>query len=108
MIELRVDKDAAHRLMARFLREHTKVAPAKVSELASQLTDQLVAAMPAPTRPGLRGWRMIPQYLPSDKRDDILDDVRSGFRRDVNYDELNGLWDIIYEYGRDVPADVVI
>lgn len=58
MAGLRLDKDAAHRLIARFLRE--KMSPDDANRFAAKICDSLHASMTKPMRPDLHSWRMIP------------------------------------------------
>jgi hypothetical protein len=106
MTDIRIDANAAERLIARLLRE--KLPPADANQLASDISRGLLAAMPAGLRPGLKGWRMIPEFLPGDReRSQFVQDARyQGF--DVDWSRASVFWRLVYRYGQPVPDDVVI
>jgi hypothetical protein len=57
---LRIQKDAAQRLIARYLRE--KMTPADANDMVNRICDGILSNMPAGGRSALRGFRMIPEY----------------------------------------------
>ena len=59
MTDLRIDKDKAERMIALILREDKQMGPSEANELALKIGTRLQAAMALPTKPGLRGYRMI-------------------------------------------------
>ena len=89
---LRIQKDAAQRLIARYLRE--KMTPGEANDFANRIVDGIVSATPSPTRPALRGWRMIDQDPPHESTDKIAAEFRS-----VRLQE-GGLWRSAGNLGR--------
>jgi hypothetical protein len=107
MADIRIDQNTAERLIARILRDN-KLSAADSNRLAAEICTGLRAAMPSPTRPGLQGWRMIPEHIPhDDDRERFLQDIRyQGFAAEMHNALV--LWKIVYQYGRPVPDDVVV
>ena len=105
--DLRINRDAAERLIARYLR--AKMLPADANDLASQICDGIVMNMPAASRPALRGFRMIPEYPPDDVVSKVATDLRS-IDLDERHDWSLGRtgWEIVYRHGQALPDDVVI
>ena len=62
--DLRIRKDDAQRLIARYLRE--KLNPGDANDLANRIVDGIVASQKTASRPSLRDWRMIPSHPPED------------------------------------------
>src|SRR4051812_32011133 len=73
--DLRMDRDALQRLIARYLRE--TMNPGQANDLSNRIIDGVVAAQKASGRAALRDWRMIPLYPPDDIREQIARDFRS-------------------------------
>jgi hypothetical protein len=94
------------RLVALVLREEGE-APGEANHLASKIVSRIEASQSMPVKPGLRGYRMIPESLPFEKRDEFTDDVARHLD-DVDYDTARTLWELVYKYGRNVPDDIVM
>lgn len=102
---LRVQKDTAQRLIARYLRE--KMNPGDANDFANRIIDGLVSATPSPMRPGLRGWRMIDEHPPHESTDRIASEFRS-VRLDNSYFTAADVWKIVYKHGTAIPDDMVV
>lgn len=105
--DLRINRDTAERLIARYLRE--KMLPAEANDFARRICNGIVTSMPAAGRPALRGFRMIPGYPP----DDVVSKVATGLRTldlDERHDWSLGRagWELVYRHGQALPDDVVI
>ena len=72
--DLRMDKDRMEKLVALVLREEGE-APGEASLSRFEIISRIEASQSTPDKPGLRGHRMIPQWLPFEKRDEFTDDV---------------------------------
>ena len=106
MADLRIEKDKAEPLVALLLREK-KMSPAEAGAFAITICNRLQAAMAMPTKPGLRGYKMILEHPPYEIRPEFMADLGSHV---TNVDEYfaSTLWEIVYKYGRNIPDDVVI
>ncbi len=102
---LRIQKDAARRLIARYLRE--KMMPGEANDFANRIIDGLVSATPSPTRPSLRGWRMIDQHPPLESTERIASEFRSVRLQGGDHFAAADVWKIVYKYGTAIPDDLV-
>ncbi len=105
MADLRLDKDTAHRLVARFLRE--KMTPSDANSFATKICDGLQASMSMPTRPALSGYRMIPGHIPFERGMQFEADVATNIKG-AEEGAASTLWKLVYSYGRELPDDVVV
>jgi hypothetical protein len=105
MADLRIDKDKAERLVALILRD--TMLPADANALASNICNRLYAAMELPVKPGLRGYMMIQDSPPYNKRADFTAEV-SRHLANGDEDTAEAVWKMVYSYGRKVPDDIVI
>ena len=96
--DLKINKDAAQRLIARYLREH--LSPKNANDLSNRICEGILSSMPTPTRPSLRGWRMIPEYPPSESTHQIFADIRALRFQDAEYAIAREVWSIVYRYGQ--------
>ena len=94
---IRIQKDSAQRLIARYLRD--TMNPAQANELANRIIDGMVSATPSPMRPGLRGWRMIDEHPPHGYTDKIASEFRAVRLQEDNYFTAAGAWKVVYKYG---------
>jgi hypothetical protein len=101
--DIRINKDAAERLVARYLRE--KLPPEEANTLASRIVGGMVSAMPTPERPALRGWRMISRYPPDHAG------VAAQFHRissnAEDFEIARAVWAIVFERAEPLPGDMV-
>jgi hypothetical protein len=105
--DLRIQKDVAQRLIARYLRE--KMTPGDANDFANRIVDGIVSNMPAAGRPALRGFRMIPEHPPEDLTSKIASAYRSiRPQGKTDWALARDLWEIVYKYGQALPDDVVI
>jgi hypothetical protein len=103
MTNIRIDDQAAERLIARLLRD--KLSPGDANKLAADIVTGLKAATSSPTRPGLRGWRMISEHIPFEQIDNIVQDMRyQGIKADVLM--ARALWSVVYSFGHPIPDDI--
>jgi hypothetical protein len=105
MSHIRIEKDKAHHVVINLLRG--RMSPKDVNEIAAQICDGLQAAMLMPTRSSLKGYRMIPSHPPHEIRPRLicgLSDVVLFPDEDVALT----VWKTVYNFGRDLPDDVVI
>jgi hypothetical protein len=105
---LRIQKDVAQRLIARYLREN-KMMPGDANELSNRIIDGIVSNMPVAGRPGLRGFRMIPEHPP----EDVCSQVAAAFRtirpqENKDWSLARDVWDAVYRHGTAIPDDVVL
>jgi hypothetical protein len=105
--DIRIQKDAAQRLIARYLRD-SKMLPGEANALANSIIDGLVSNMSAPARPALRGWRMIGQYPPEDAVHRVAAAVKA-VRLHTTDDRAMALdtWAAVYRNGTAMPDDIV-
>jgi hypothetical protein len=105
--DIKLSRGKAERLIALILRDEKKMLSDEANTLASAICNRLQAAMAMPTKPGLRGQRMIssspPGYFGDD---DYVDAVRNVV--DVDAKQARRLWEVVYSFGRDLPDDVVV
>src|SRR6267143_2156519 len=73
--DLRIKKDDAQRLIARYLRDANK-SPTAANNLSNRICDGIIANMSSAGRPALRGFRMVSKNPP----EDIAGKVASAFR----------------------------
>ena len=104
--DIRIKKDAAQRLIARYLRE--KMNPGEANDFANRIIDGIVSNMPAAGRTALRGFRMNPEHPP----EDITPRVAAAFRsiRPQQTDDwglARDVWEVVYRNGQALPDDVV-
>jgi hypothetical protein len=104
---LRIQKDAAQRLIARYLRD-SKMTPGAANDLSNRIVDGLISATPSPMRPGLRGWRMIDDHPPHESVDRIASEFRSVRLQERSYSTAVDVWKIVYKYGTAIPEDMVV
>jgi hypothetical protein len=104
-MNIRIDEGAAERLIAQRLRDGSRLSPVEANELANEIATGLKAATTSPTRAGLKGWRMIPEYLPFEQRDNLIQNMRlNGIN--ASDDSARALWTLVYSYGRPIPDDI--
>jgi hypothetical protein len=104
--DLRIDRDDAQRLIARYLRE--KMNPGDANEMSSRIVAGLVSNAKSPSRPALAGWRMIPEYPP----ENVIGAVASAFKAvrlntADNYSIARDAWKTVYKHGTSLPDDIV-
>lgn len=106
--EIKIEKDKAERIIAQVLRDDKKLIPAEANRLASTIATRLQTSMSMPTRPALRGDRMIPKSPPGGylQDNDFLKAVRKVVG--VDGDQAQKIWETVYSFGRDLPDDVVV
>jgi hypothetical protein len=101
---LRLEKDNAQRIIARYLRE--KMNPGEANDLANRIVDGLISNTSSPARPALRGWRMIDRHPPAE----MTDRIASAFKRvrlaGTDYATAAEAWEIVYNYGTAIPEEV--
>lgn len=107
MADLRIEKEKAERLVALILREDLGMNPAIANDLSLKICNRVQAAMAVPTKPGLRGYRMIRRYPPHDREDDFTAEIASKLA-DIDNHLARVLWEMVYERGRDLPDDIVV
>jgi hypothetical protein len=104
--DLRMNKDAAQRLIARYLRE--KMSPGDANNFANRIVDGIVSNMPMPQRPALRGWRMIDQYAPYEIRGQLASAFKA-IRLNTSDDSVaEEVWKAVYRHGTALPDDIVL
>lgn len=114
--QIRLDPGRASRLIAQRLRETGK-SPAEANTLAANITAGLLAVTPAPRKPGLDSWRMIPP-APTDNalrklaqlKNSLLNDPFREFGETISgpKDTLWRLWKVVYDEGSELPHDVAM
>jgi hypothetical protein len=103
---LRIQKDAAQRLIARYLRE--KMTPADANDMANRICDGILSNTPTGGRSALRGFRMIPEYPPEDVSSRIAAAFRSIRPQQTNDPNLaREMWQVVYQHGHALPDDIV-
>jgi hypothetical protein len=105
MADLRIDKDKAQRLVALILREEKKMLSADANALSTLICNRLETAMALPTRPGLRGDRIISRGGPSGPLTKFTEQLATVIA-DADEDMAHEVWDLVYEHARDLPLDV--
>ncbi len=106
--DLRIKKDDAQRLIARYLRD-ANMSPTAANNLSNRICDGIIANMSSAGRPALRGFRMVSKNPP----EDIAGKVASAFRS-INSQETHDwslardVWNVVYNHGQALPDDVVI
>jgi hypothetical protein len=103
MAYIHIDREKAHRLIALIFREESKMSSDDANALASSICMRLTAAMPAPTKPGLHGYRMIRRFPPD--ATDFANEVTSKLA-DIDERLARVLWETVYEQGAELPDDV--
>jgi hypothetical protein len=99
---LSINAETAHRIVARYLRDEGKMQPGAANELATKVIVGIRTSMPAPTRPGLRNYRLIPDMLHYEERMKLSATLkRMGV--EASADEI---WRTIYEMGEPAPDDI--
>ena len=107
MADIRIERDKAERIIALILREEKKMLSSEANELAGMICSRLQSAMAMPTKPRLRGYKMIQGTPPYDKRTDFTTDVALRLA-DVDEYTAAALWAMVYKYGRNIPDDIVL
>ncbi|HEU0147960.1 MAG TPA: hypothetical protein VFR21_13935 [Bradyrhizobium sp.] len=107
MTDLRIDRDKAQRIIAQVLRDDGNVQPAKANELASQMCGRLRTSMARPSKPGLRGYRIIDYRPPYEQSEAFIADVKK-FLAAVDKRTAEKLWELVYNRGRDMPDDIAL
>jgi hypothetical protein len=103
---LRIHKDAAQRLIARYLRE--KMTPADANDMANRICDGIVSNMPTGGRTALRGFRMIPEHPPQDASSRIAAAFRSIRPQQASdWSLASEMWEVVYRHGQALPDDIV-
>jgi len=103
--DLRINKDEAQRLIARYLRD--KMNPGEANNLANQIIDGIVAAQKTAARPALRGWRMIPEP-PEDVRARLVASIKAIRPTDSEHSISADAWKAVYRHGTALPDDMVV
>lgn len=105
MSTLKIDKHAAERIVALILREDLKLAPARANELALKIGTRLDTAASDLLRTGYgQGWRAIGRYPPY--HGEVIAEMVTKLRKHIpqaDKETLDTAWDVIYQYGREVP-----
>ncbi|MBR0746201.1 hypothetical protein JQ582_19910 [Bradyrhizobium japonicum] len=103
--DLRIRKDDAQRLVARYLRE--KMNPGDANDLANRIVDGIVAAQKTASRPALRGWRMIPEHPPEDVLSQLSSSIRAIRPTDDVRSTCSAAWKAVYRHATALPDDIV-
>jgi hypothetical protein len=104
--ELKINRDAAERLIARYLRE--RISPADAIGLARRICDGMLASMSTPVRPSLRGYRMIAEHPPYGSMERIGAQIRALRIQEDRHELARDAWGVVYGYGEALPDDVVV
>jgi hypothetical protein len=104
--DLRIQKGAAQRLIARYLRE--RMSPSEANDLADRICDGILCAMPTPSRPALLGWRMISEHAPHESIGEIAGAFRRLSREGDDGWLVREIWATVYKHGTSLPDDVVV
>jgi hypothetical protein len=103
---LRLEKDNAQRIIARYLRE--KMNPGEANDLANRIVDGLISNTSSPARPALRGWRMIDRHPPAEMTDRIASAIkRVRLAGCSDYATAAEAWEIVCNHGTAIPEEVV-
>jgi hypothetical protein len=105
MADLRIDKVKAQRLVAHILRQEKKMLSADANTLSTLICNRLETAMPLPTRPGLRGDRIISGGGPAGPITKFAERL-ANMIGDADEDMAREVWNLVYEHARDLPLDV--
>jgi hypothetical protein len=105
--DLRINKDTAQRLIARYLRD-AKFLPDAANQLSNRICEGLLSNMPTPSRPALRGHRMIDSYPPHDRRSQVAAAFRRLRRDGEDWEIARDGWAVVYEHGQAMPDDIVV
>jgi hypothetical protein len=82
--------------------------PGEANDLANRIVGGLVVSMPAPTRMGLRGVRMIDKSPPFDSTKQIARAFRAiRLNESDDHRVATEVWSVVYSYGHAVPDDIV-
>ena len=104
--DIHIDRDKAARMLALMLREEAKLLPAQANALADKMCSRLISAMPTPTKPGMRGTRMIRRYPDHEVADGFRNEISSKLA-DIDDRLADQIWEMVYERCRDLPSDIV-
>jgi len=102
MVDFRINRDTAERIIARFLRE--KISSVEANSFASKICDSLQASMSSPTRVAPardieKGLRLIPSIPPKAIAKDYLAELQS-FMQDIDPTEALEIWRTVFRHGR--------
>lgn len=103
MVDITIDENRAERIIARILRDH--MLPEKTNTVASSVRSNLLAAMATPSKPGLKGWRIINGFAPFRQDEQFLEELRS-FVPDADHRLADDVWQLVYKFAVDLPSDV--
>ena len=106
--DIRINKDAAQRIIARYLRDHAKMLSGPANDLSTRICDGLHAAMPETVRPALRGFRMIGEYPVESNSAQIAGAIRAIDLKASNWTVAQNAWAVVYYYGNAIPDDVTV
>ena len=108
MTTLKIDSHTAARLIAQVLRDDLKVPPGKANEIALAICSRICSSTPDPLRSGFgAGWRAIGRHPPRDEVVDMVTKLRENLPQ-ADGDLLDDVWQLFYEYGREVPDAVML
>ncbi|HEY9713623.1 MAG TPA: hypothetical protein V6C72_09140 [Chroococcales cyanobacterium] len=110
MAILQIERHVAERLIALILREDLKLAPAKANEIALKVGIRMDAAAADLLRTGYgQGWRAIERHPPY--YGDLVNEMVGKLRQRIpqaDKELLDDAWEMIYEYGREIPDAVMV
>lgn len=108
--QIRLSPNQATRLIAQRLRDAGK-SPAEANDLAAGITTALIAATPAPKKPGLQSWRMIPPAPTASGlaklahlKDHLLHEAEAAVFGPT--ETIHRVWQVVYDEGAELPEDV--
>ena len=107
MAELRIDRDAAHRVVSRLLRESGQVSAADATALATTICGGLQTSGTPPNLAPVKGWSMISERMPASRTHEFVEFLKP-LMEDANPRVAALIWHTVYTYGRPVPGTVAV
>jgi hypothetical protein len=103
MVDIQIDADKAERIIAQILRDERGFLPADANAVAANICRRLSTSMATPTSRSLDGCRIIARNPPhgSDFAIAVANKLKEAKDRAWTASEV---WDLVYSYGRDLPA----
>jgi hypothetical protein len=106
MADIQIDAGKAERMIAQILREERGLLPADANATAASICRRLSSAMATPNEPS-GNYRIIARNPPhgSDFAIAVANSLKEAKGGPWTASEL---WDLVYGYGRDLPASVAL
>src|SRR4051794_19522102 len=99
---IRIEQDRALRVITSVMRG--KMPPPEVNALARAICDGLIASTPGKPGP----YRAIPKHVGGDRLIDFREALGAVLKREDPVDVSWRVWEIVYSFGRELPATEVV